>query len=112
MTEAATLVKTGEITRATRSVILNGVDVEDGANIGLVDGQLRVSAAGIQTVVDQVLVGMELDTAEIISIYYGADISAAEAEQLGNYIQSCYPDIEVEVVAGGQAHYFYIFGAE
>lgn len=112
MTAAMEAVKTGEITRATRSVQLNGVDVEEGAVIGLVDGQLRVSAADIQTVVDQVLACMELDECEIVSIYYGADISAGEAEQLGDYVQSCYPDLEVEVVAGGQAHYFYIIGAE
>lgn len=112
MTEAMQYVKTGEITRATRSVQLNGVDVEEGAIIGLVDGQLRVSAADIQTVVDQVLACMELDECEIVSIYYGADISAEEAEQLGDYVQSCYPDLEVEVVVGGQAHYFYIIGAE
>jgi DAK2 domain fusion protein YloV len=112
MAEAAAHVKTGEITRATRSVTLNGVEVEEGAIIGLVDGQLCVSAAGIQTVVDQVLGCMELEMCEIISVYYGVDITAAEATQLGKYVQSCYPDIEVEVVAGGQAYYFYIFGAE
>lgn len=112
ITEAMESVKTGEITRATRSVQLNGVDVEEGAIIGLVDGQLRVSAADIQTVVDQVLACMELGECEIVSIYYGADISAGEAEQLGDYVQTCYPDLEVEVVAGGQAHYFYIIGAE
>jgi DAK2 domain fusion protein YloV len=112
MTEAATHVKTGEITRATRSVALNGVDVEEGEIIGLLDGNLCASGADIQTVVNEVLGCMELDTCEIVSIYYGADIAAGEAEQLGQYVRSRYPDIEVEVVVGGQAHYFYIFGAE
>jgi dihydroxyacetone kinase-like predicted kinase len=112
MAEAAALVRTGEITRATRSVALNGVDVEEGEIIGLLDGNLCASGANIQTVVNEVLSCMELDTAEILSIYYGADVAAEEAEQLGQYVRSRYPDIEVEVVVGGQAHYFYIFGAE
>ncbi len=49
---------------------------------------------------------------EIVSVYSGADVTQAEANQIASQIESLYPDIEVELLPGDQAHYFYIIGAE
>ena len=60
MYEAAQQVSTGEMTRATRSVTLDGVDVEEGHIIGLVDGRLCSSGPEIETVLTEVLEGMDM----------------------------------------------------
>jgi dihydroxyacetone kinase-like predicted kinase len=49
---------------------------------------------------------------ELITIYYGQDVSLEEAEALRPRINDIYPELEIEIVAGGQPHYLYILGAE
>jgi DAK2 domain fusion protein YloV len=112
MERAAAQVSTGELTRATRTVTLDGVSVEEGAIIGLVDGRLCASDDTIEGVLDQMLPAMAAEERELATIYYGADTSEAEAIELAGRIKQVNPDIEVEIVAGGQAHYFFILGLE
>ena len=112
MEEALTQVATGEITRATRTVVLNGVDVKEGQIIGVVDGQLCASGVEMSDVVSQVLDKLEMDEKEIVTIYFGKDTTEAEAASVQEQIESLYPDVEVELLAGGQSHYYFILGAE
>jgi dihydroxyacetone kinase-like predicted kinase len=112
MEAAAAEVSTGELTRATRTVTLDGVSVEEGAIIGLVDGRLCASDDTIEGVLDQMLRAMAVEERELATIYYGADTSEADAIELAGRIKQVNPDIEVEIVAGGQAHYFFILGLE
>jgi dihydroxyacetone kinase-like predicted kinase len=49
---------------------------------------------------------------EIVSIYYGAEVDDAEAAKMAESIEETYEDVEVELLPGGQAHYFFILGAE
>ncbi|MCB9421080.1 MAG: DAK2 domain-containing protein [Ardenticatenaceae bacterium] len=112
MQEALGFVSTGEITRATRTVELDGVAVNEGEIIGVVDGSLCASGSDLtQTIVD-VLDKMAMDERELLSLYFGQDVSKEEATAVAEQIESLYPDIEVEILPGGQAHYFYILGAE
>ena len=80
--------------------------------IGLVNGRLCTSGTDMTTVLKNILASMEMEDREIVSLYYGADISMEDAEGVSELIESEYPDVEVELLAGGQAHYFYILGAE
>jgi dihydroxyacetone kinase-like predicted kinase len=105
-------VATGEITRATRSVTLDGVEVEEGQYIGLVDGRLCASGSDMEQVLSEVLEGMEMAEREIVSVYYGADVKEQDAQAVADRIEGMYEDVEVELLPGGQAHYFYILGAE
>jgi DAK2 domain fusion protein YloV len=112
MNEACSQVASGEIAVATRSVELDGVAVEEGQIIGVVDGRLRAAGPDIGQVLDAVLAEIEMDERELVSIYYGADVTEAEAEQVAGTITDLYPDVEVEVLSGGQSIYQYIIGAE
>ncbi|MCA9925297.1 MAG: DAK2 domain-containing protein [Anaerolineales bacterium] len=112
MTEASQYVATGEITRATRTVTLDGVEVHEGEIIGLINGRLSTSGPDLDQVLSALLAAMEMDEREIVSLYYGQDVSAAEATAVAQKIEAGYPDVEVELLSGGQAHYFYILGAE
>ena len=112
MTLAAKEVATGEITRATRTVTLDNVEVHEGEYIGLVDGRLCTSNSDLTAVLDEVLTAMEMEERELLSIYYGQDISKDKATEFATQIESQYEDIEIELLAGKQPYYFYILGAE
>ncbi len=112
MKQALDFVVTGEITRATRSVELDGVDVKEGEIIGLVNGRLCASGSDINDSLVQVLASMEMDEQEILTLYYGEDVTREDATAVARQIEALYPDIEIETLYGGQAHYFYILGAE
>lgn len=112
MERMLSLVKTGEITRATRSVELDGVDVKEGSIIGLADGHLCGSGPDQDVVLEELLERMDVAECSIVTIYYGDDVTKAQADEVAKRVCERYPDVEVEVVEGGQAHYYYILGAE
>lgn len=112
MEQALKLVKTGEITRATRTVEIDGVDVKEGEIIALADGRLCSSGPDERAVLDELLEQLEVAEAGIVSLYFGADISVGQAAETTDHIRALFPDVEVELVEGGQAHYHYILGVE
>jgi DAK2 domain fusion protein YloV len=112
MTDACDYVASGEIAVATRSVDLDGVAVDEGQIIGVADGQLCAAGNTIDEVLAKILEGMDMEERELLSIYYGQDVTEPEAEEVVSNIQSLYPDVEVELLFGGQGIYQYILGAE
>ncbi|MFH1002609.1 MAG: DAK2 domain-containing protein [Chloroflexota bacterium] len=112
MTEARATVRTLEITRATRSTCLNGLDIREGQAIGLLDDRLMVAGDNPARVVMELLAKVDLAEAEVATVYYGADTGVAEARQVSADIQQRYPSLEVEVVKGGQPNYDYIISVE
>jgi len=112
MLQAKDNVVTGEITTATRSVELNGVQVASGQIIGLVDGALTIAGDDLSSVLRATLEHMCSHECELITLYYGNSIQEAEARQVTASLSAMYPDQEFEVVYGGQAHYHYILSAE
>jgi DAK2 domain fusion protein YloV len=112
MLEAKDNVVTGEITTATRSVEINGVTVNEGQIIGLVDGSLAVASDNLNDVVKEILDRMCLDACELITLYYGNTIQEEDARALVDGLSEYYADLEFELVFGGQPHYHYILSAE
>ena len=112
MERAAGEIQTGEITIASRDVQINGLDIKEGQIIGLVNGELITSAQTIEEATRQVLQQMHAEDGEILTIYYGESVTAEEAEALAEMIGDLYPDLEVEIVNGGQPHYPYILSIE
>lgn len=105
-------VQTTEITTATRAAQINGVSVEEGEIIGLLNGALTASGNTLEEVVQEMLRQMKANEHEIITIYCGEGIAGTEPERLADEIRASYPDQEVELVDGGQPHYHYILSAE
>ncbi|MHB9034807.1 MAG: DAK2 domain-containing protein [Anaerolineae bacterium] len=112
MTDASQHVQTIEITRAVRSVQVNGLKVLEGQIIGLLNDELISAGEDTTSVVDKVLQHLDYQDYEIVTIYYGEDTSANEAETLAEVIREKYAQLEVEVLDGGQAHYYYIISIE
>jgi DAK2 domain fusion protein YloV len=112
MRDARHNVVTGEVTTATRSVELDGLNVESGQVIGLVDGNLAVSGHDLSDVVRDLLERMAARDHEVITVYYGDHVTEAEADALVNDLRSIYPHQEFDLIQGGQPHYHYILSAE
>jgi len=112
MTAASRQVQTAEITRAVRSVQVNGLSVVEGQIIGLLNGDLKTAGETALDVVQELLDQMDAGQCEIITIYYGEDMTSLEADGLAEAVRKRYPEVEVEVLDGGQAHYYYIISAE
>ncbi len=112
MREAKATVKTIEITRAIRSTHLNGLNIKKKQAIGLLDGELLAAGDDTVDVLNKMLAKLDLKKTEIITIYYGADTETVEAEQVSTITREQYPQLQVEVVRGGQPHYNYIVSIE
>jgi DAK2 domain fusion protein YloV len=112
MREAKDEIVTGEVTTATRSVELNGVEVAEGQIIGLIDGDLAIAGDSLQQVMRDIIEQMCTIDCELITLYYGNNVQEADAQALINELSDLFPDREFELVYGGQAHYYYILSAE
>ena len=112
MRKAKSAVKSIEITRAVRSTRLGGLNIKKKQAIGFLDGDLVAVGDSVTGVLDEVLAKLDLDEAEVITIYCGADTEPAEAEQVSHGIREQHPQLQIEVVRGGQPHYNYIVSVE
>lgn len=112
MTRALAAIDTGEITVAVRSATFDDIRVEAGEAIGLLNDVLTTHGDQVQGVALELLRQMEAETREIITIYSGQPVTAAEATALQAMLRAAYPDQAIELVNGGQPHYHYILSAE
>jgi DAK2 domain fusion protein YloV len=112
MYQAQAEVRSIEVTRAVRASRLGGLDIKKNQAIGFLDGDLVAVADKTEEVLNEVLERVEPDKAEVVTIYYGADTKPAGAEQAAASIRERYPQLQVEVVQGGQPHYNYIASVE
>jgi dihydroxyacetone kinase-like predicted kinase len=112
MTAALDEVETGEITTATRSVEIDGVEVEEGQIIALLNGKLVLATSTLEEGCLGLLEKAHADHFELITIFYGNNISKKEAIRIADMIRLAYPEQEVEVQEGGQPHYQFILSIE
>lgn len=111
MEEAAAAVRTIEVTRAVRDTRAGGLTVREGDAIAIVDGELKVAAAGPEEALQKAVEGLGVQEG-LLTVYYGAEATAERAEALAESLRRRFPQLEVEVVAGGQPHYPYIASLE
>ncbi|MDI6768782.1 MAG: DAK2 domain-containing protein [Anaerolineales bacterium] len=112
MTRALDEVTTGEITIATRSVEIDDVAVEKGQVIALMNGSLVLSAASVEQACLGLLEKANAADHELITLFYGEDLAATEANRIVDLIRAAYPSQEIELQYGGQPHYQFIISVE
>jgi uncharacterized protein len=112
MTCAASSIQTAEITTAVRSVQLGGLHVREGDYIGVINGNLAVASQSREDVMRDTLRRLNIDAYEILTIYYGQDITDEQAQETAQRIKEQHSQLEIEVVDGGQPYYAYILSAE
>lgn len=112
MKEAISKVKTGQITYAVRDTRIDDKEIHEGDIMGIGDQGILAVGSGREEVAAATVEAMMTEDAEVISIYYGADVSEEDAETLAGAIEEKYPDCEVETSRGGQPIYYYIISVE
>ena len=112
MTEAAKKIQTVEITTAVRSVHIGNVRVREGDYIGLINGNLAVAGQTMERVIDDTLQRLDIDRYEVVTLYYGEDVTLQQAQETAKRIKGRYSQLEIDVVDGGQPYYAYILSAE
>ena len=103
---------TGEVTTATRSVEMNGVHVQQGQVIALLDGKLIYAAASNEEASLGLLAKAHANDHERITLFYGNNITRQDVNVLADKIRSVYPTQELEVHEGGQPYYQLIISIE
>ena len=112
MTKALNAVKTGEVTIATRTVEIDGVNVKEGQVIALLDGKLVVSAESVEQGVMDLLERADAASHELVTLFFGEGMQHSEANRIKDVISEKYSNLEVEVQEGGQPHYQFIIAIE
>jgi DAK2 domain fusion protein YloV len=112
MEKALSSVRTIEVTRSIRATKINGLQIKRRQPIGLLDDELVAAGDTDLDVINQVLAKLDMENTEVITIYYGADAKADEAEEICASITEQYPDLQVELIKGNQPHYSYIISVE
>jgi len=112
MIAALDSVESGEITTATRSVEIDGVTVQEGQTIALLNGKLVLAAENLESACVGLLEKANVDQYELITLFIGADVQKSEVNRITDIIRLAYPDQEVEVQEGGQPHYQFIISIE
>jgi len=112
MTKRAQMVKTGEVTYATRDASVNNVVVKKGQFIGIYNDRLVVSGNLLEETVLQLIRYLLTEDDELITIFYGQDVNNEQAEKLRGIILKEFPDVEVELQYGGQPLYYYLLSVE
>lgn len=112
MKEAIHEVDSGEITVATRSVEINGVEVHEGEAIALLNSQLVSSSPNVADACVSLLKKTDLSERERLTFFYGSNITKNEVNKITDHIRNLFPKMELEVHDGGQPHYQFIISIE
>lgn len=112
MTEALYDVETGEITLATRNVEIDGVEVEEGQVIALLNGKLVLSTQSLEESCLGLLQKAHADHFELITLFSGNNVTRNEVNRIADRIRQEYPKQEIEVQEGCQPHYQFIIAIE
>jgi uncharacterized protein len=110
MTAAAAAVSTGEITRASRAVELNGLAIRDGEWLGLVNGEPMAGGDEFAEVALEVVEQLTAEPRALLTLLTGAEPPPLDG--LVERLTAAHPELEVEVHEGGQPHYQLLLGAE
>lgn len=112
MTEEMGNVKSGQVTYAVRDTQMDGKEIKQGDYMGIADKKIVAVEKGLSEVTIELVEGMIDEESELISLYYGADVTEKDAEAVADLILKDHDDLEVEVQYGGQPVYSYFVSVE
>ena len=112
MTAALSDVVSGSVTTAVRDTTIDGLEIHENDNLGMVDGKILVSNPDMLTTLKATFAKMLDEDSEIVSIYIGEDGDEELANGLAQDLMEEYEDLEVEIHQGNQPVYPYIFSVE
>ena len=110
--EAMRNVHTALITYAARDSDFDGYEIKAGEYLGLLDGALLGSNENIGALIGTLAEKLEALSPEFLTVYYGEDVSAEDAQSVGNILSEKHPSAEMSVINGGQPVYYFMISAE
>ena len=105
-------VASGSVTTAVRDTTIDGLEIHENDNLGMVDGKIVVSNPDMMETLEETFAHMLDEDSEIVTIYVGEDGSEELANELAQALAEKYEDVEVEIHQGGQPVYPYLFSVE
>ena len=105
-------VVSGSVTTAVRDTTIDGLEIHENDNLGMVDGKIVVSNPDMMETLEETFAHMLDEDSEIVTIYVGEDGSEELANELAQALAEKYEDVEVEIHQGGQPVYPYLFSVE
>ena len=112
MTSEMEIVKSGQVTYAVRDTQMDGKDIKQGDFMGLTDKTILAVGQDLDATTTELIEQMMDEDSELISLYYGADVTEDDAQALADHIMEKHEDVEVEVQYGGQPIYSYFLSIE
>lgn len=112
MTDEMQNVKTGQVTYAVRDTSMDGKEIKAGDYMGIGDKTILSVGGDIADVTYELLEALMDEDSELVSLYYGQEMSEEDANALADRVMKAYPDVDVEVHPGGQPIYYYVLSVE
>lgn len=112
MIDSMSYVKTGEVTYAVRDTVIDDKEIKEGNIMGIGDEGILAVGEEIDDTTINMIKEMQDEESEIVSLYYGVEVTEEAANKLADKIAEALPEIEVEVYPGGQPIYYYIASVE
>lgn len=106
------MVKTGSVTYAVRDTEMDGIEIKEGNMLGLIEGKIKKVGSSYCDVAEEVLDEMIDDESELITIFYGSDVSEEEANDFASKIEEKYEDLDVQCYRGAQPLYYFLMSVE
>ena len=112
MLEEIKNVKTGQITYAVRDTHIDDKEIHEGDIMGIGDSGILAVGKDLEETTKELIANLVDEDSELISIYYGEEVSEEEAEKFAGEIEELYPDVDVDIQFGGQPIYYYVLAVE
>lgn len=112
MTAAIKTVESGEVTYAVRDTQIGNLKIKKGNIIGIYAGEIVCCGKSVEAVTTQLIEKMLAKGGEVVSLYYGKDVSQVKAEEFAESLEEKFPDAEVMVRYGGQPLYYFLVSVE
>ncbi|OOM13663.1 DAK2 domain-containing protein [Clostridium saccharobutylicum] len=110
--EAINAVKTGSVTYAVRDTEIDGINIKEGNMLGLVEGKIREVGEDKKAVACKVLNDMINEESELVTVYYGEEVSDNEANEFEQELQEQYENLDIQFYKGNQPLYYFLISVE
>ena len=112
MLEEIKNVKTGQVTYAVRDTHIDDKEIHEGDIMGIGDSGILAVGKDLEETTKELIANLVDEDSELISIYYGEEVSEEDAEKFTEEITELYPDVDVDIQFGGQPIYYYFLAVE
>ncbi len=112
MSESLSRVKTIQITYAVRDTVFNELEIHKDDYLAVSDGEIKGVGKERNEIILKAIENTIDSDSEILSIYYGSDVTEEEANEIAEKIEGKYPELEIDVYSGGQPIYYFVFSIE